>query len=62
MPLRDASGEDIGLLVAAYRNPDFTPDGSNAALEAKFFAMGTKLRDDLQAKIPSYAWLFEPAG
>jgi hypothetical protein len=61
MPLRDATGEDIGLLVAAYKNPDFSPNGSNADREAKYFAMGTKLRDDLQQKIPSLAWLFQPA-
>ncbi len=61
MPLRDASGENFGLLVAAYKNPGFKPDGSNAKLEAEYFAKGTKLRDELQAKIPSYAGLFEPA-
>jgi len=62
MPLRDAAGNDLGLLVAAYKNPDFSPDVTSSVQEAKFFAMGTKLRDDLQQKIPSYAWLFEPAG
>ena len=61
MPLRDASGENIGLLVAAYKNPDFQPNGSNAKLEAEFFAKGTKLRDDLQNQIPSYAALYEKA-
>lgn len=61
MPLRDASGENCGLLVAAYKNPDFSPTGSNAKLEAEFFAKGTKLRDDLQKQIPSYAGLFVPA-
>ena len=61
MPLRDASGENCGLLVAAYKNPDFAPNGSNAKLEAEFFAKGTKLRDDLQKQIPSYAGLFVPA-
>ena len=61
MPLRDASGENCGLLVAAYRNPGFAPNGSNAKVEAEFFAQGTKLRDDLQAQIPSYAALFEAA-
>jgi hypothetical protein len=61
MPLRDAAGENCGLLVAAYRNPDFKPDGSNAKLEAEYFAMGTKLRDELQKKIPSYEGLYAPA-
>jgi len=61
MPLRDAQGENCGLLVAAYKNPDFSPNGSNAKLEAEFFAKGTKLRDELQAKIPSYEGLYAPA-
>lgn len=61
MPLRDAAGENCGLLVAAYKNPDFSPHGSNAALEAGYFAKGTKLRDELQHKIPSYESLFAPA-
>ncbi|HKB56337.1 MAG TPA: hypothetical protein VKC51_02000 [Lacunisphaera sp.] len=61
MPLRDAAGENCGLLVAAYRNPDFKPDGSNAKLEAEYFAKGTKLRDELQKKIPSYEGLYAPA-
>ncbi|MDI1320959.1 MAG: hypothetical protein PSW75_12310 [bacterium] len=61
MPLRDASGENCGLLVAAYKNPDFASSGSNAKLEAEFFAKGTKLRDELQKQIPSYAGLFEAA-
>lgn len=61
MPLRDAAGENCGLLVAAYKNPAFSPNGSNAKLEAEFFAKGTKLRDELQKSIPSYAGLFEAA-
>ena len=61
MPLRDASGENCGLLVAAYKNPDFKPDGSNAKLEAEYFAKGTKLRDELQKKIPTYEGLYAPA-
>lgn len=61
MPLRDASGENCGLLVAAYKNAAFQPNGSNAKLEAEFFAKGTKLRDELQQKIPSYEGLFAPA-
>lgn len=60
MPLRDASGENVGLLVAAYKNPAFQPNGSNAKLEAEFFAKGTELRNELQKKIPSYAGLFAP--
>ena len=61
MPLRDAAGENCGLLVAAYKNDAFQPNGSNAKLEAEFFAKGTKLRDELQKQIPSYAGLYEAA-
>ena len=61
MPLRDAAGENCGLLVAAYKNDAFQPNGSNARLEAEFFAKGTKLRDELQKQIPSYAGLYEAA-
>jgi ABC-type glycerol-3-phosphate transport system substrate-binding protein len=61
MPLRDASGENIGLLVPAYKNPDFKPDGSNSKLEMEYFKKAAKLRDDLQKKIPSYDALFAPA-
>ncbi len=61
MPLRDASGENVGLLVAAYKNEAFSATGSSSKLEAKFFAKGTKLRDELQQKIPTYTGLFAPA-
>jgi hypothetical protein len=55
-PLRDAAGENIGLIVIAYKNP---LDGGKT--DRDFFLAGTQLRDDLQKKIPSYAALFEPA-
>jgi hypothetical protein len=54
MPLRDASGGHIGLLVLAYKNP---PDSHKT--ETDFFLAATKLRDELQKKIPSYADLFK---
>lgn len=59
MPLRDAAGENVGLLVLAYHN-----DGSatnNGAAELAFLRRAIALRDALQAKISSYAALFEPA-
>lgn len=56
MPLRDAAGENVGLLVAAYKNPAGTGKG-----EKYFFDAGTALRDSLQKKIPSYAGLFAAA-
>ena len=56
MPLRDATGENVGLLVAAYKNPD-----GSGKTEKDFFLAGTALRDSLQPKITSYAALFKPA-
>ena len=55
MPLRDAAGENIGLLVAAYKN-----DGQFAKGEKDFFLAGTALRDSVQKQIPSFKALFEP--
>ena len=56
MPLRDAAGENVGLLVAAYRNPVGSGKG-----EREYFVQGLQLRDDLQKQIPTYAALFAPA-
>ena len=56
MPLRDATGENVGLLVAAYKNPV----GSGLG-EKEFFLTGTALRDEVARQIPSYAALFQPA-
>lgn len=56
MPLRDASGENCGLIVFAYKN-----DGANAKGERGFFTMASDLRDSLQKKIPNYEALFAKA-
>ncbi len=56
MPLRDQTGETIGLLVLAYKN-----DPDHAKNERGFFLAASDLRDDLQKRIPSLAALFEPA-
>ena len=58
MPLRDAKGENVGLLVLAYRNPERP---STSAAEEKYFHEAAALRDALAAKIPGYAGLFDPA-
>jgi hypothetical protein len=56
IPLRDKAGENLGLLVLAYRtSPEFLKD------ERGYFDQGTRLRDELQARIPDYAALFAPA-
>ena len=56
LPLRDTAGGHIGLLVLAYKNPAGTGKS-----EMDFFAASSKLRDELQKKIPTYAGLFAPA-
>jgi hypothetical protein len=56
LPLRDAAGENIGLLVLAYKNPADHQRG-----DADFYKAGTRLRDGLQRQIPSLAALFGPA-
>ena len=55
-PLRDAMGENIGLIVLAYKRP-----ASSGKTDLDFFKAGTQLRDDLQKQIPGFAALFEPA-
>ncbi len=54
-PLRDRAGENIGLIVYAFKT-----DAGNAG-ERKYTAAAMDLRDALQARIPSYAALFERA-
>jgi hypothetical protein len=56
LPLRDASGENVGEIVIAYKNPADTHK-----TEKDFFLASTALRDGLMKKIQSYAALFEPA-
>jgi hypothetical protein len=54
-PLRDRSGENIGLIVYAFK----TANGSKGE---RFYTLAAmKMRDALQAKVPTYAALFEPA-
>jgi hypothetical protein len=53
LPLRDASGENVGLIVFAYHNE------TSGKGEKDFFLSAVALRDELQKKIPSYAGLFE---
>jgi hypothetical protein len=54
-PLRDAAGENVGLLVLAYNN-----DASHSRSEAEFYLASQALRDELQKQIPSYTALFDP--
>ena len=54
-PLRDKAGENIGLIVYAFK----TANGSKG--ERYYTDAAMQMRDALEAKIPSYAALFEPA-
>lgn len=54
-PLRDRSGENVGLIVYAFK----TANGSKG--EQYYTQAAMRMRDALQAQIPSYAALFEPA-
>ena len=59
MPMRDAKGENIGLVVYAFKEPKANPNTS--AAEKVYLAKSTALRDDLAKKIPNYNALFEQA-
>lgn len=54
-PLRDKAGENIGLIVYAFK----TANGSKG--EQYYTQTAMKMRDALEAKIPSYDALFQPA-
>ena len=56
LPLRDAAGENCGLLVIAFRNP-----ADSGKTDLDYFVAGTALRDGLQKQIPTYESLFAPA-
>ena len=56
MPLRDVHGENVGLVVYAFKNPA-KPSG----MEEHYLKESGKLRDELARKIPSYQGLFDPA-
>jgi hypothetical protein len=57
MPMRDAAGENVGLVVYAFKNPPANPHTS--AQELAYLKKSTVLRDQLMKKIPSYNALFE---
>jgi hypothetical protein len=54
LPLRDAAGENVGLLVVAYKNP-----ANSGFSDMHFLQQASALRDALQWKIPSHAAMFE---
>ena len=56
MPMHDKAGENVGLVVYAFKNPQ-----KPAGMEEHYLKESTKLRNDLAKKIPSYTALFDPA-
>ena len=56
MPMHDAKGENIGLVVYAFKNP-----AKSSGMEEHYLKESNKLRDELAKKIPSYNGLFDPA-
>ncbi len=56
MPLRDAAGENVGLIVFAFRNP-----ANSGKAEREYLATSTTMRDALQKEIPTYKALFDRA-
>jgi hypothetical protein len=58
MPMRDKSGENIGLVVYAFKNPE---NPNTSAAEKEYLAKATALRDSLAQKIATYKALFDPA-
>jgi hypothetical protein len=56
MPMHDAKGENIGLVVYAFKDPK-----SMFGMEEHYLKESTKLRNALAKKIPSYNALFDPA-
>jgi hypothetical protein len=58
MPMRDKAGENIGLVVYAFKNPE---NPNTSAAEKEYLAKAAVLRDGLAKEIPSYKALFDPA-
>jgi len=58
MPMRDTKGQNIGLVVYAFKNPP--AEANTSAVEMEYLKKSAVLRDELQKKIPSYNGLFEP--
>jgi hypothetical protein len=59
MPMRDKQGQNIGLVVYAFKNPPANPHSSQQ--ELAYLKKSAALRDALAKKIPSYDSLFGEA-
>ena len=56
LPLRNKTGENIGLLVLAYHRSD-----TSTKTDREYLDSATAIRDSVANEIPSYDALFEPA-
>jgi hypothetical protein len=56
MPLRGASGENIGLIVFAFKNA-----ANSGKAEREYLAQATEMRDGLKKRIQTYKSLFDRA-
>lgn len=56
MPMRDASGENVGLVVFAFKNPK-----NSGKAEREYLAAATLMRDGLEKQTPTYKSLFDKA-
>jgi hypothetical protein len=58
MPMRDKSGDNVGLVVYAFKDPK---NPNTSATERGYLTRATALRDGLAKQIASYKALFDPA-
>lgn len=56
LPMRDSSGENVGLVVYAFKDPQGNPNTSD--VEKLYLNKSLTLRDELAKKIKSYDGLF----
>ena len=56
IPMQDAKGENVGLVVYAFKNPP-----KMTGMEEHYLKESMKLRNGLAKKIPTYNALFDPA-
>lgn len=56
MPLREVGGENVGLIVFAFKHPV-----EDKKSEIEYLTLASKMRDALKPRIPNYKSLFEKA-
>ena len=56
LPLRDKTGQNVGLAVIVFKNP-----AASNKTEKEFFPQAAAIRDALESRISSHAAMFAPA-